>query len=226
MRLHHLLPPAVLTAALLAATLPWQGTAAQGRLTQAVTAPGTVTQGAMTQTQGNPPLQEQQDSLLPPSLRGLAPRSEPAPAVTAPPPAQTPGAPPGAPPAAGGAAPDAAGNAPPGGAPAPDMTPQVQWPNKWAPAGTARLQALDKVNAQVQPLTVKVGQTVTFETLSITVKSCVVRPPDQPADAAAFLDITDSHPDAPGFTGWVLANEPSVSMMQSPIYDIRVTGCS
>jgi hypothetical protein len=94
------------------------------------------------------------------------------------------------------------------------------------PAGVARLEALDKVNAQGTALTIKVGQSATFGSLTITVKGCVIRPPDQPADAAAYLHVTDSHPDSPGFDGWMLEDEPSVSMMQHPIYDLRVTGCS
>jgi hypothetical protein len=102
----------------------------------------------------------------------------------------------------------------------------VERPNVWLPAGAVRLQALDKVNAQASALTVKVGQSVTFGSLTIVVKACVTRPADQPADAAAFLDITDSHPDSPGFDGWMLQAEPSVSMMQHPIYDLRVTGCA
>ena len=107
-----------------------------------------------------------------------------------------------------------------------DMTPQVQWPNKWVPASAVKLQALDKVNAQATSMTIRVGQPATFGSLTITVRSCLVRPPDQPFDAAAYLAITDSHPDSPGFDGWMLANEPSVSMMQNPIYDIRITGCA
>jgi hypothetical protein len=102
----------------------------------------------------------------------------------------------------------------------------VERPNVWVPAGVAKLEALDKVNAQATALTIKVGQSATFGSLTIAVKACVVRPPDQPADAAAYLDVTDSHPDAPGFDGWMLEDEPSVSMMQHPIYDLRVTGCS
>jgi hypothetical protein len=114
----------------------------------------------------------------------------------------------------------------PAPAPAPpDMTPLTR-ANTWLPAGAARLQALDKVNAQAAVLTVKVGQSATFGSLTITVKSCVVRPPDQPADAAAYLDVTDSHPDSPPFDGWLLSQEPSVSMMEHPIYDIRVAGCT
>lgn len=102
----------------------------------------------------------------------------------------------------------------------------IERPSIWVPAGTAKLQALDKVNAQTTALTIKVGQAVAFGSLTIVVKACVIRPPDQPADAAAYIEVTDSHPDSPGFAGWMLENEPAASMMQHPIYDIRVTGCA
>ena len=98
-------------------------------------------------------------------------------------------------------------------------------PQVWLPKGVAELQALDKVNARSATLTVKVGQPVTYGSLTIAVQACVVRPPDQPQDAAAYLVITDSHADQPGFSGWMIAGDPSVSMLQNPIYDVRVTGC-
>lgn len=98
-------------------------------------------------------------------------------------------------------------------------------PPAWLPRGTAELQVLDKVNAQNALLTVKVGQDAQFGSLDIQVQACDVRPPDQPQDSAAFLAITDSHADAPGFRGWILANDPSLSMLQHPIYDVRVVGC-
>jgi hypothetical protein len=124
--------------------------------------------------------------------------------------------------------PNAPGPSGQGQVPAPFVAPPtvVERPNAWVPAGAVKLQALDKVNAQTAALTIKVGQSATFGSLTITVKSCLVRPTDQAADAAAFLDVTDSHPDSSGFDGWLLANEPSVSMMQHPIYDLRVTGCA
>lgn len=88
------------------------------------------------------------------------------------------------------------------------------------------LQALDKVNAQSATLTVKVGQSGRFGSLSIALHACTVRPADQLPDAAAFLVVTDSHPDAPGFKGWMLKKEPEVNMLEHPIYDLRVTGCT
>ena len=132
-------------------------------------------------------------------------------------------------PAPNAPAPNAPGSdaqAAPGASPLSEQPVPFSRPNVWMPAKEAKIQALDKVNAQSGDLTIKVGQSVTYGSLTITVKACVVRPPDQPADAAAFLSVTDSHPDSDGFSGWMLAKEPSVSMMQNPIYDLRVSGCA
>jgi hypothetical protein len=102
----------------------------------------------------------------------------------------------------------------------------MERPNIWLPANVVKLQALDKVNAQTATLTIKVGASATFGSLTVTAKACMVRPADQAADAAALLAVSDSHPDSPGFNGWMLQDEPSVSMMEHPIYDLRVTGCT
>jgi hypothetical protein len=106
----------------------------------------------------------------------------------------------------------------------PPAAPQPVQP-AWMPQGSADLQVLDKVNAQNTVLSVKVGQEAHFGSLNIQVRACDNRPPDQPQDSAAYLTITDSHSDAPGFSGWMLAKNPSVSMLQHPIYDVRVVAC-
>jgi hypothetical protein len=95
----------------------------------------------------------------------------------------------------------------------------------WQPAGSAVLQILDKVNAQSATITVKVGSTAQFGPLAIAARACNVTTGDEAANATAFLDITDSHPDSPGFHGWMLKSDPSVSMLQHPVYDVRVVGC-
>lgn len=156
-------------------------------------------------------------------LAGLAQGTAPAPPVVA-----APLSPPG--PDTAGQTPAAPAQAPRAAAPAtsspaaPDDT-APQWPNQWVPGGAARIQVLDKIDAIAKEFTVPVGQSTTFGALTIAVRSCLVRPPDQPPDAAAYLVITDSHKDEPGFTGWTLANEPWVSMLQNPIYDVTVMGC-
>ena len=98
-------------------------------------------------------------------------------------------------------------------------------PNDWQPRATVELQALDKVTARTVALTGKIGDILHFGSLSITVAACLARPPDEKTDYTAFLNISDSHAGAPGFQGWMLADEPGLSMLEHPLYDIRLTAC-
>ncbi|HET8995441.1 MAG TPA: DUF2155 domain-containing protein [Acetobacteraceae bacterium] len=88
------------------------------------------------------------------------------------------------------------------------------------------IQVLDKPDAESRILSIKAGQSATYRSLTITVKACAIRPPDLPPDSTAFLDITDSHPGQPSFSGWMLASDPSLNMMQNPIYNVHVMGCT
>jgi hypothetical protein len=98
-------------------------------------------------------------------------------------------------------------------------------PDPWQPRGGAELRALDKVNARSLTLSGRVGQVIRYATLTIVVRACVVRAPDQEADAAAFLDITDSRPNTPSFHGWMLQDEPGLMVYEHPVYDVRILGC-
>jgi hypothetical protein len=104
-------------------------------------------------------------------------------------------------------------------------TPAQSAPDTWVPKSTAEIIMLDKLRAQPTTLTIKAGQSATYGTLTIAVKSCQVRPADLPQNATAFLDITDSRGSAPVFHGWVLANTPSVSQYEHPVYDLRLAAC-
>ncbi len=107
----------------------------------------------------------------------------------------------------------------------PTEPPPAPQPRLWEPRTGAVLQALDKLDAHATTLHVADGHAAQFGHISIVVVACLVRPAGEPADAAAFLQIVDSRPDTPGFAGWMLAAEPSVSMFEHPIYDVRVIGC-
>jgi hypothetical protein len=98
-------------------------------------------------------------------------------------------------------------------------------PPSWQPGRTATIQALDKLDNQSATLTIPAGTTQTWRALAITVRACYARPADQAEDATALLVIADPANPTPLFTGWMLAAEPAASMMQHPIYDIRVLGC-
>lgn len=111
-------------------------------------------------------------------------------------------------------------------APSQAMPPVGPMSSPWQPQSGAVLQALDKINAQYTTLTIKDGQSATFGSLKITVNGCFVRPPKMPQDATANLTITDSHADEPGFHGWMVKSDPAMSMLEHPIYDVRVIGCT
>lgn len=88
------------------------------------------------------------------------------------------------------------------------------------------LRVLNKLDSTVTTLTIPVGQLVKLQSLSITLRACAIRPPDLPRDAAARLLVADSREGAPGFDGWILQNEPGAAMLEHPVYDIQLAGCS
>jgi hypothetical protein len=152
----------------------------------------------------------------PPPLPTVQTPGSPLPATVPGSPAPKPAAPaqPGAPAATGAAT-----------APGTDQQAPAAPPPAWIGRGVADLVVLDKVTARSTPISVRVGQTASVGTLTIAVRSCQVRPPDVAADATVYLDIADSHAGAPQFHGWMLLSEPSVSLLEHPIYDVRLMGC-
>lgn len=114
--------------------------------------------------------------------------------------------------------------------PAPSAAPPVvPVEADWLPQGGVVLSALDKVTARSEKLTGKVGDVLHFGTLAITVRKCVIRPPDRPAGAAAYLDIVDTAKGADpatAFHGWMFSQFPALRMLQHPGYGIELLGCS
>jgi hypothetical protein len=108
-------------------------------------------------------------------------------------------------------------------------TPPGSDENKWLPpATTAVLQTLDKITGRVRTIEAPVGEAVRFITLSITAHVCRKRPPEEPPESAAFLEIREIKPgEQPRavFTGWMFASSPAVSALESPVYDVWVLDC-
>ena len=98
----------------------------------------------------------------------------------------------------------------------------------WVGKRLAQLQALDKVTARITVLDATVGQAVRFGSLSITVRACNARPPDEVPDAAAYIEVRDDLLPATAplaFRGWMLANAPAAHMLEHPVYDLRILDC-
>jgi hypothetical protein len=92
----------------------------------------------------------------------------------------------------------------------------------------AVLQGLDKVTARISTFDGAVGETVTFGTLEIAVKSCRRRPPDEPPESAAYLEIVEKPPGEEAkklFGGWMFASSPALNPLEHPVYDVWVIDC-
>ena len=99
---------------------------------------------------------------------------------------------------------------------------------EWRPQRVAEVQALDKVTARVTTLRAALNQPERYGSLTITVRACYARPPDEVPDASAWFEILDSRAPANGapvFRGWMFAEAPGVNMLQHPVYDIRILEC-
>ena len=96
------------------------------------------------------------------------------------------------------------------------------------PMDVVVLQALDKITARVSTLEVPINGTIQFGTLHITARHCDKRPPEEPPESAAFLEIVETRPDeepVERFTGWMFASSPALSALEHPVYDLWVIDC-
>ena len=98
---------------------------------------------------------------------------------------------------------------------------------EYIPRPGAILQGLDKITARVTELKVANGDVVLYGRLSIKVDACDEHPPEEPPEAAAFLEVTDlsASPPTEIFRGWMFASSPAVSALEHPVYDVRVLRC-
>lgn len=92
----------------------------------------------------------------------------------------------------------------------------------------AVLQGLDKITARISTFNAPVDREVAFGTLRIVVRACRKRPPEEPPESAAFLEIREARPGEPEvqlFTGWMFASSPALNALEHPVYDVWVIDC-
>lgn len=102
-------------------------------------------------------------------------------------------------------------------------------PSSEAPVATGVvLGGLDKVAARTAKFEANLKQQVFYNTLIITVQQCKTRPPEEPPESAAFLEIQESKPDGTKqkiFSGWMFASSPALNALEHPVYDVWVISC-
>ncbi len=97
-----------------------------------------------------------------------------------------------------------------------------------APGNTVVMRGLDKVTARVVTFEAKIGESVTFGTLQITVRACDRTPPTEPPESTVFLDIYElksGELEAELFHGWMFASSPALNPLEHPVYDVWVLEC-
>ena len=97
-----------------------------------------------------------------------------------------------------------------------------------APQVTAVLQGLDKITARISTIEAPLDKEVSFGDLRIVVRACQKRPPEEPPESAAFLEIREAKPGKAAtmlFSGWMFASSPAVSALDHPVYDVWVLDC-
>lgn len=119
------------------------------------------------------------------------------------------------------------------------------------PRAGVKLRALDKITGNSTDISAKVGETLTFGRLKVTVKACFQAPPEDTPESAAFLEIHATAPAGKGgaqdvsadtarmhrgpqaigpdgllFSGWMFASSPGLSALEHPTYDVWVISCN
>jgi hypothetical protein len=90
------------------------------------------------------------------------------------------------------------------------------------------LGGLDKVAARTAKFEVNLKQKVFYNTLIVTALACKTRPPEEPPESAAFMEIQERKPDGTVqkiFSGWMFASSPALNALEHPVYDVWVISC-
>lgn len=92
----------------------------------------------------------------------------------------------------------------------------------------AKVQILDKLNAQVDKVEIEIGKKLKYNEIEIELKRCVHSPDDTKEENIAFMRVWDL---AKGdysnqvFKGWIFSSNPALHSLEHPIYDMVLLKC-
>ena len=92
----------------------------------------------------------------------------------------------------------------------------------------AEFTGLDKITGRIISFDVYMDETVRFGALQVTPRVCYSRPPTEPEQTDAFIEvdeITLNREVRRIFTGWMFAASPGLHAVDHAVYDVWLTDC-
>ena len=89
---------------------------------------------------------------------------------------------------------------------------------------TAVVRIMNKPAGKTQVVSVKVGETIQYDGLNITVRNCKQSDPFEAENFFVFLEIY-TKTDGRIFSGWMNRNEPGQNPLQDDTYDVWIEKC-
>lgn len=103
---------------------------------------------------------------------------------------------------------------------------QIAGADQTVEADRVMLRGLDTLNGTARDIELRVGETVRYGHLEVSVDTCRVPRSDPSGDAYVFIRIRDIREAEPRFSGWMFASSPALSALDHPRYDVWVESCS
>ncbi len=113
--------------------------------------------------------------------------------------------------------------------PKPDDTVITEMPSQKIANARAVFSGLDKITGRIIAFDAAIGETVQFGALQVTARVCYTRPPTEPTNTDAFLEVDEVTLQGDVkriFTGWMFAASPGLHAIEHPIYDVWLTDCA
>ncbi len=112
---------------------------------------------------------------------------------------------------------------------APDDLVIMEMPPEKISNGRAVFSGLDKITGRIISFDAAIGETVQFGALQVTARVCYTRPPTEPTNTDAFVEVDEVTLQGEIkriFTGWMFASSPGLHAVEHPIYDVWLTDCA
>lgn len=106
--------------------------------------------------------------------------------------------------------------------------------NGWIRGDVATLRGLDKITAETRDFQVRLGETVEFGALLVSMPTpCGERPPEETPETVAGLEISErpvttggrNLPPVEIFSGWMFASSPALNPLEHGVFDVWVLSC-